>query len=67
MTSKLQLYVWEDFAPDYTSGLAFAIAKNEVEAREIIMEGVGWYTSDWGTLSIHPLDKSFGTAVRGGG
>ena len=67
MTSKLQLYVWKGFAPDYTDGLAFAIAKDEVEAREIIVRELSDYSVVvWGELSIHPLNKSFGKAVLGG-
>jgi len=67
MTSKLWLYVWDGFAPDHTNGLAFAIAKDEIEAREIIVKDIDWNPSDWGDLSIHLLDKSFGKAVGGGG
>ena len=67
LPDKLQLYVWEGFAPDYSDGLAFAIAKDEIEAREIIVKDIDWNPSNWGDLSIHLLDKSFGKAVGGGG
>ena len=36
MKSKLKLFVWTEFSPDYTSGLAFAIAKDEPEARKLV-------------------------------
>ena len=36
MKAKLKLFVWTRFCPDYTSGLAFAIAKDELEARRLI-------------------------------
>lgn len=29
----LKLYVWDDFAPDYTSGLAFAITANGAKSK----------------------------------
>jgi len=33
-----QLYVWEGFSPDYTDGLAFAIAENATVAKALIEE-----------------------------
>lgn len=66
---KLKLYVWEDFYSDYTSGLAFAIAKNEEEARKIIESQFGYElsASNWGKLSVLPLYKKCGFCVTGGG
>jgi hypothetical protein len=34
---KLYLFVWSEFAPDYSSGLAFAIATAEAKARKLII------------------------------
>ena len=65
--AKRKLYVWEGFCPDYTDGLAFAIAKDEVEAREIIIKEMDYEPSTWGILSIHSVKESFGKAVSGGG
>lgn len=33
----LRLYVWEDVLADYTSGLMFALAESEDEARRLIL------------------------------
>lgn len=67
MKSKLKLFVWTEFCPDYSSGLAFAIAKNEADARKQIEEKRGFRTSEWGTLTIHLLTRRFSEAVSGGG
>jgi len=36
--SKLKLYVWNRYCPDYTDGLAFVIARNLNEAQNAIGE-----------------------------
>ena len=36
MSNKLSLYVWPDFQSDYYSGIAFALAHDVDEARELI-------------------------------
>jgi len=64
---KLRLYVWEGFSPDYTSGLAFAIAESETEARMLIEKKRGFEVYEWGTLKIKPLDKRIAFCVSGGG
>lgn len=61
------LYVWTDFSPDYTSGLAVAIARDETEARKLVIKANGYNTSLWGTLSVHPLTKPVAFAIPGGG
>lgn len=38
---KLKLYVWEDVLSDYTSGIAFALAENSTEARQMICKELG--------------------------
>lgn len=63
---ELKLYVWEDFCPDYTGGLAFAIATNEAKARKLIKRD-SKNISNWGTLTIYPLTKPVGFYVVGGG
>ena len=67
MKSKLKLYVWTDFCPDYTSGLAFAIAKDETDARKQIQDMRGYEVYQWGDLTIHPLTRRFAQCVDGGG
>lgn len=65
--TKLRLFVWEGFAPDYTDGLAFAIAKEEQEARKLVIKSCGYDPSVWGTLTIRPLSRKAAFAVAGGG
>ena len=70
MKSKLKLFVWTDFNPDWTSGLAFAIAKDEKEARKMIIKLYSQGNHEpynWGTLTIHPLTKKICDYVSGGG
>ena len=63
----LQLYVWEEFMPDWTGGLAVAIASSEEEARaQVILQQGGYPPSDWGLLSIHPINTPIAFAVSGG-
>lgn len=65
--SKLKLYIWTEFEPDYTDGLAFAIAETEEEARELVRkeeEGVKVY--DWGKLEVKDISKC-ARSVSGGG
>jgi len=66
--NKMQLYVWDDFAPDYLPGLAFAIAASLEDARALVAKGYSSYipAGDWGAVDIHELDKPFGTSVTGG-
>lgn len=63
----LHLYVWEDFEHDYTPGLAFAIAKNEKEARELIRAVYGDARSLADKPKVYPLSKKIAFAVHGGG
>ena len=68
MNTKLRLFVWTDFAPDYTSGLAFAIAKDETDARKLVLKEREMSDPyNWGTLAIYPLTKRIARAVSGGG
>ncbi len=63
---KLKLYVWEEFAPDYSEGLAFAIAENIEEAQEILLEKRDYSdTKDWGPVKEFPI-KKIGFYVNGG-
>jgi hypothetical protein len=67
MKKKLQLFVWTNFCRDYTGGLAFAIANDVIEAQKMIEEKMQYGVYDWGTLSVHEIDKSFAECVSGGG
>ena len=70
----LKLFIWEDVLSDYTSGIAFALAENIAEAREIIFakfEKEEQYLSDTlkADLSDEPemIDTKGGFYVWGGG
>ena len=65
--TKLKLFVWTDYSPDYTPGLAFAIAKDEADARNQIKEKRGFQVYTWGNLKIYPLNRRHAEAVSGGG
>lgn len=67
LAPKLRLFVWTDFCPDYTSGLAFAIAKDETDARKMIEKERGYTVYTWGDLTIYPLTKRIARSVSGGG
>jgi len=36
--SNLKLFVWEDVLRDYSTGVMFALAKDESEARKLLLE-----------------------------
>lgn len=67
LAPKLRLFVWTGFCPDYTDGLAFAIAKDEIDARKLIEKGRGYTIYTWGDLTIYPLTKRIARSVAGGG
>lgn len=62
----LKLYVWPEFCPDYTMGLAFAIAETVQEAKSMVESKMGFFPSDWGRVEEHPISK-IAFAVYGGG
>ena len=66
MKKKLKLYVWENFCPDYTSGLAFAIAENEAAARKLVVENYGLEPCQWGTMSVFSMKRPTARCVSGG-
>lgn len=63
---RLKLYVWKGFSPDYTDGLAVAIASSEEEACKMVQEDYGPDIGTWGTLEVHPLSRRFVAQVSGG-
>ncbi len=63
----MKLFVWRNFSPDYTSGLAIAIAKNETEARQLIETERGYHVYEWGDLTVYPLTRKMAVSVVGGG
>lgn len=67
MKTTLKLYVWTDFSPDYSSGLAFAIAANETEARKQVEKERGYTVHEWGRLEVLRVDRRTAFSVAGGG
>ena len=64
---KLKLFVWTGFCPDYSDGLAFAIAEDAEQAMNMIVEDRGIEVYTWGDLKIHDLNTPFAKCVSGGG
>jgi len=62
----MKLYVWTGYSPDWSDGLAFAIAENEVEAKKLIEEKRGFEIYTWGELEIHELNIPYANQVNGG-
>ena len=56
-TGELKLFVWTDFSPDYTGGLAFAIAETKSEAKELVIKERGYGCDNWGTLEVKSISK----------
>lgn len=65
---KLKLFVWKGFSPDWQGGLAFAIARDEAEARGLVEKECGGpcASRDWGELTVHPLSRKYAAHVVGG-
>ena len=67
----MKLFIWKEVLTDYTDGVVFAIAKNEKQAREIVLQNV----NDWekesvasamsGAPEVHA--EPYGFALWGGG
>ena len=68
MSADLKLYVWTGFNPDAVGGLAIAIAETVDEAKELVKAAhqpcCVW---DWGTLTIHDIDKCAHCVAGDGG
>lgn len=77
---KKKLFVWTDHNPDYSSGLAFAIARTELEAKKLVVKAHGYPIENkkqfdmkywlehinWGDLTVYPVTKTIAFAVSGG-
>jgi hypothetical protein len=65
----LSLYVWDEFCPDYSDGLAFAIAPDLESARAAVLSTT---TADpqwmeWGPVTVHPISDGICYTRLGGG
>ncbi len=63
---KLKLFIWTNFSPDWSGGLAFAIAKNEAGARFLIEKEYGFEPTEWGDLEIRSISEPVARLVSGG-
>jgi hypothetical protein len=63
---KLKLYVWRDFCPSWSGGLAFAIAYDEEDAKKLVEKSLGMTPSCWGELTVYPLTRKIAESVSGG-
>jgi len=62
-----RIYVWHEFAPDFSNGLAVALAASELEARRLVVERLRFTPADWGpltTLTVNAGAEAW--AVTGG-
>jgi hypothetical protein len=66
MHTNLKLFVWRDFCPDWSGGLAVALARDETEARKMIIKQYGFEPGNWGKLEVRRLDHRFAAYVSGG-
>lgn len=66
MKAKLRLFIWTGFWPDWTAGLAFAVAKDETDARGLIEKDRGYEVYEWGELEIKSLSRRIARCVSGG-
>lgn len=66
---KYNLYVWTGFEPDYTDGLAFAIATSKEEAQKVIADKKRTTVDriSWGKLSVRSVTQKVSYYVNGGG
>ena len=63
----MKVYVWDEFEPNESDGLAVAIANSEEEARDLISLH-GWHDPVFGKgPKVYDLDGPMAFCVSGGG
>ena len=64
---NLKLYIWDDFYPYDTSGMAVAIASSLEEAKALVEENHGWpyKLKNWGDYYTVPLTEPFAVSFMG--
>jgi len=67
MKKKYKLFIWTEFEPEYTNGLAFAIAPNEAMAKKMIEKQCELGVWKWGKLEVREIDIKVARCVSGGG
>ena len=63
---ELFLFVWTQFCPDYSNGLAFAIAETVEQAQKLIEHKRGYRPTDWGPVQVFPATGPIAFCVSGG-
>ena len=63
---ELKLYVWTEFCPSISSGMAIAVSHSKEHAMKIIVEELGFTPWQWGDLEIYPVNYFMCSAVTGG-
>ena len=53
----MNVYIWRQFAPDYSNGLAVAIAADEAKAQSLVIDQMQYSPSDWGPVEVYSLDE----------
>lgn len=73
MRRKLKLFVWRDVLVDNTSGIAIAMAHDEIEARKVLADSAqeqwikDWLLREIGKPPTEVHDVPAGAFVMGGG
>lgn len=65
----MKLFVWDEFLPDWSDGLAFAIAENIEQAKDLIKAKLGCgleFDLEWGSVQEFPITEAI-AFYRGGG
>jgi hypothetical protein len=62
----MRLFVWNEFCPDYTAGLAFAVAADIEEAQRLVIKSEGFNPSNWGPVQVFDLKEPRAFSVFGG-
>jgi hypothetical protein len=67
MSEKMKLYVWTGFCPDYTDGLAVAVAETIEQAQQLVTAEKGYEPFEWGVLQVFELTEPRAFCISGGG
>lgn len=63
----MKLFIWTNYRPDWSGGLAFAIAEDQEQAQAMIVEQCdGIPPHDWGYLEVRELNQPVARQVSGG-
>jgi hypothetical protein len=63
----MKLYVWTGFCPDYTDGLAVAVAESIEQAQQLVTAEKGYEPFEWGSLQVFELTEPRAFCISGGG